>query len=273
MTSTSRPKERRWRTLDLVLAALPFMAAAAAWQVAVSSLDPPRYILPAPALVLQALVENWMTLIEALVATSLAALTGLGLSVVLGSAIGLCVGMSEFARSALMGPILATQSVPKVALAPAFVAWFGFGMLPKVVIVVLVTIFPIIVGTAVGAASTPNGLTYLARSAGAGLWSRLNAIVIPQSAPHMVGGIRVAASLALIGAIVAEYVGAERGLGVVLRGAAGMQDTPLVVAAIIVSAVGGLVIYLVTVRLTSGATARLGPYHMQESTQMVGARG
>lgn len=135
------------------------------------------------------------------------------------------------------------QNVPKVALAPIFILWFGYGLTPKLLLVVVIAFFPVTVNMRAGLAAADQDLLLLMRSVGASRWQVLSKIQIPTSLPYLFAGLRIAITFSVIGAIVAEFAGAQEGLGYLIQYGSTQLDTPLVFAALTFVSVLGLVLY------------------------------
>lgn len=194
----------------------------------------PSFILPPPGMV-------WRKFLRVLADGSLVGHTLVTLSEVI---LGMLIGVSSatllgylLAKSRaierLLSPyIVASQSVPTVAIAPLLVIWFGSGLLSKILVAALIVFFPVLVNTMVGVRSVPEDLYYLMRSLKATRWQIVRYLEIPAAMPVLLGGLRVGATLAVIGAVVGEFVGADRGLGFLINVGRGMYDTSLVFVAV-----------------------------------------
>jgi NitT/TauT family transport system permease protein len=229
---------------------LALIAIILAWFLVSWFLQPPPYVLPSPAHVWSRAVEEAPALTRAIIATTTIALIGLAVAVVVGLLLGFAIAWWGTFRRFALPPIIITQSIPKIALAPLFVVWFGYGIAPKLLVVILVTFYPILEACAVGVRSLPKSTFILSRSMGLSTPSLFARIILPASMPFLAGAFQVSASLALIGALTAEFVGAEEGIGVVLRTAVGFQDTALAFAGIILCAITGTLIYLASIALS-----------------------
>ena len=164
------------------------------------------------------------TLSEVLLGLALGASTAAGLGTVLAK--------FDWLERLLSPYIVASQSVPVVAIAPLLVIWFGAGLLSKILISALIVFFPVLINTIVGLRSVPAGLRDLMRSLGANPWQTFRLLEVPASLPVFLGGLKVGATLAVIGAVVGEFVGADHGLGFLVNLGRGMYDTALVFVAI-----------------------------------------
>jgi len=251
---------KRLGILDLLLPVVSFLMLIAVWWGAVEIFDIAPYFLPSPDVVAERIIDDRELLAENARATASVALLGFGIAIVLGISLGILIARYLWARALLMPAILATQSVPKIALAPLLIVWFGFGTLPKLIVAVMITFFPIVLGTIVGIESVPKSALRMARSMGCSGSSLLWRVLLPFAAPHIATAVRLSATLALIGALFAEFVASEDGLGTVILIANGAQDTALTLAAIVVISVLGIIFYVGASLMTRLATWRLGPW-------------
>jgi NitT/TauT family transport system permease protein len=251
-------------TVLLPLASLA--AAIGAWWAIVTVFSIPRYIIPSPAAVFTRMAESRATLLSNAVASGEIAALALLISLVVGVLIGTVVARWALAKRFLMPPVVAVQSLPKVALAPLFIAWLGFGALPKVFITLLITFFPIMVATTVGMESVSRDTVYMARSMGCRSRKLLTFILLPAAAPYIGAAFRTSATLAIVGVLVSEFVGSANGLGNLLLLASGNRDTTLAFAAIVVVSLLGVLFYAVAAVLTRVATARLGSHYARSVT-------
>jgi NitT/TauT family transport system permease protein len=248
MQSVSR-RSRLSQVWPIVAAGFVFVLA---WQLVVSLTNYPAYILPAPGVVVDRLIRAWTagTMAPHVAAT----LTEVGLGLLVGGVSGLLVGLL-LARSALaerlLSPYLvAAQATPILALAPLIYLWLGNELTSRVLICALICFFPIAVSTMVGIRSVDAKLLELARSLRASRWEVVRVFEVPAALPQILGGFRVGVTLAVVGAIVAEWAGAERGLGVLINLARGsLFDIPLMFAALLMIAALGVVLYVAVVLL------------------------
>lgn len=222
------------------------------WQAIVIVSGLPVYILPQPGEVAERFVKAWADgTIEPHLGVTLVEVT---LGFVVGAGLALIVGYA-LARSAiverLLSPYLvAAQATPILALAPLLALWFGTGLLSKVIICALIVFFPVAVATMVGIRSVDARLLELGRSLRASRRQVLTTLEIPASLPNILGGMRVGVTLAVVGAIVGEWAGAERGLGVLINLARGsLFDIPLMFATLLTIALVGIALYLVVVAI------------------------
>jgi NitT/TauT family transport system permease protein len=236
------------RTVLPVVAALVVFVVA--WQLAVAIGGIQPSILPPPVLVGQRFVEAFAEgTIQPHLATTLQEIAvGLTVGAVLGLLAGYVMARSPLAERLLSPYIVAAQAVPILALAPLLAIWFGPGLLSKVVICALIVFFPVAVSTMVGIRTVDPRLLELGRSLRATPRQRLWTIEVPAALPSIFGGLRVGVTLAVIGAIVGEWSGASRGLGVLINLARGsLFDIPLMFATLLTIALVGVVLYLAVV--------------------------
>jgi NitT/TauT family transport system permease protein len=221
------------------------------WQLIIALSDFPSFILPSPGDVagrfLDVIIDG--SLFSHLLTTMQEVFMGLALGVSSATVLGYLLAKSRPVERFLAPYIVASQSVPTVAIAPLLVIWFGPGLLSKVLIAALIVFFPVLVNTVVGVRAVPDDLRALMRSLQATRWQTLRLLEIPAALPVFLGGLRVGATLAVIGAVVGEFVGADSGLGFLVNVGRGLYDTALVFVAVLVlvmMAMGlyGLVVWL-----------------------------
>jgi len=221
------------------------------WEVAVQVFKFSPLVLPAPSVIGVALWRGLATgyLGPHIVQTLLELGLGLMLGVLLGFAGGLLLGESATLRRVLMPYVVTSQVVPKLALVPLFIVWFGFGTVPTVVITALICFFPLLENTLTGIGQVDAARLELFRMLGATRWQTLWRLKVPAGLPALLAGLRVAVVLALVGAVVGEFIGASRGLGALIIAAQGSMDTPLMFAALLLITLIGLLLYEATLWL------------------------
>lgn len=203
-----------------------------AWEGAIRLFKVPVYILPPPSAILHVAVAQNAYLFKNAVATSWAILLGFIYACVVGIPIAALMIYSEAFRKAIYPVLITTQVLPKVALAPIFIVWFGFGLLPKVVMTFLIAFFPIVIDTLAGLSAVRPESLMLLRSMGASRWQSFWKVRLPMALPHIFSGLKIAMTFAVVGAIVAEFVASDSGLGFVLVDARANLDMVMVFAAI-----------------------------------------
>ena len=233
--------------LPVLIAAVVFVAA---WKLIVIVGNYPVFILPAPEVVVGRFVSAWID--GTMTPHVLATLSEIAFGLVIGASLAVLVGYplarSRLAERLLSPYLVAAQATPILALAPLLVLWLGTGLAAKVVICALIVFFPVAVATMVGIRSVDARLLELGRSLRATRWQVLRHLEVPAALPQILGGMRVGVTLAVIGAIVGEWAGADRGLGVLINLARGsLFDYPLMFATLLTIAGIAVLLYLAVV--------------------------
>jgi len=229
--------------LPVVFGGLAFLGL---WAAIVWIGDYPDFILPGPGQVLGRFATAWLdgTLLEHTVVTLLEVLLGFTVGAIVGLAVGALLARSRRAGMVLSPYLVAAQSTPILALAPLLVIWFGDGLLSKIVICSLIVFFPVAVSTTVALRGVDRRLIELGRSLRATRRQVLSTIELPAALPGILGGMRVGVTLAVVGAIISEWAGAQAGLGWLLNIARGSSfDTPLMFATLLTIALLGVALY------------------------------
>lgn len=242
-------KRSWWHKNRLELIALPggLLLVIGLWTLVTIIGNYPTFILPGPLHVLNEFIKIMTngTLWHHSQATLIEIMGGLALGLSTATILGYILAKSPFLER-LVGPyVAALQSIPAVAIAPLLVIWFGSGRLSKVLICALIVFFPILVNTIVGIRSVDPGLKTLMRSLRAGRWQTFMMLEVPAAMPVLLGGLKIGVTLAVIGAVVGEFVGADRGLGFLINLSKGLFNTPLMFAALI--ALGGISLSLYSI--------------------------
>lgn len=193
-------------------------------------------VLPAPSDVARGLWLNRADIGRHALSTLSVTATGFGLSVCFAFAVSVALHFLPWLRRGVMPLLVASQTVPIVALAPLMVLWFGFGLLPKVLLVILVTFFPMLVSLLSGYGRLPMAYRDQLVSMGAGGWTVFRRATLPVARPSFFAGLRISATYAVVASIFAEYAGARSGLGIYILSAKNSFRADLVLAAVVVSA-------------------------------------
>jgi NitT/TauT family transport system permease protein len=215
----------------------------AIWHLYVVAFDVPKAVLPKPAEVLDATIANWRLVVSEGWITLLESLYGFVLAFVLGVPLAVAIAGSRTLNLMFYPLLIATQSLPKVALAPLILVWLGIGMESKLAIAWLVAFFPIVVDTATGLRNTPAEFLDLATAVRASAFQTFWKIRFPAALPFVISGSKVAITLAVIGAVIGEFIGSNEGLGNLLLVANSQVNIPLAFACLIGLAVIGIGLY------------------------------
>jgi ABC-type nitrate/sulfonate/bicarbonate transport system permease component len=215
------------------------------WELYVRARGIADYVLPAPSQVWRALVDMAPHLGPDVRATVTEATIGLLAAAVAGAAFAVVIAIWPFARRAVYPVLVVSQTVPALVLAPILIAWLGFGLLPKVVVVALVGFFPIVVSTVDGLVGADPERIDLVRSFGAGRWQRLRLVQVPSALPSFFAGLKIAATYSVIGAVIGEWMGSAEGLGLVMTRASRAFRNDRVFAAIVVVALVSLALFAI----------------------------
>jgi len=215
------------------------------WEVAVRVTGVKEYLLPPPSRVWTEFWKRHAIVSAGAWVTTQEILAGYALAVVVSIPLALAVAYSRFMEQAVYPVIVFLQIVPKIAIAPLFIIWFGFGFTPKLLLVFLLSFFPIVVSSIAGFKSADRDVMDFARTTGAGGLRMFLKISLPQALPHIFTGLKVGAALAATAAVVAEFVASDKGLGYLLLQYNGQLDTPMVFATIVILSLIGLAVYYV----------------------------
>lgn len=237
-----------------------FAALILAWQLGVSLFDVPSYLVPSPVAVAGVFLEKPRLLMVHGLETLKAILLGYALAVVVGIGLAIVFVSSRVISRAVYPLIVTMQTIPKVAVAPLFVIWFGFGLQSRVLITFLICFFPILVNTMTGLMSTTVELIRLVQSMGARPRQIFTKIRLPGALPSIFSGLKIAVMSAVIGSIVAEFVGANTGLGYLLLIARGTLETELMFAILVVLSFIGISLYF----LVATVERLLTPWHVSQ---------
>lgn len=240
----SVPRSEAWRRF--IDPALLFIVLAILWEKSVDVFGIKRYLLPPLSQVLDSLWSNRMALLAQSWVTTQEVLAGFALAAIGGVLLGLAIHAVPVVRRMLYPLIVVFQGLPKIALAPLMVIWFGYGDTSKILMAFLFAFFPVVIATMGGLAGTPAHLVEHFRAIRAPAWTTFRRLYVPSALPSIMDGCKSAMPLAVIGAIVGEFVGSERGLGhLILEANANARTDYLFAALVVISAVAGLLYVLV----------------------------
>ena len=213
------------------------------WQLAVPALGLSEFVLPTPAQIAARMARDHMLLLKHGSVTLFEVLGGFAIAVAAGIPTALLIFYSRIFERAVYPLLIAEQAIPKVALAPLVVLYLGYGWAPKIFLAFLIGYFPIVVSTVVGLQALDPAMVNLVRSMGASKWQTFIKIRLPAALPNVFGGFKLAISLAVIGAVIGEYVAAEKGLGYLQLQANSQFDTTLNFASVVAIALLGVLLY------------------------------
>ncbi len=237
-----------------------------AWELGVKFGNVPRYLLPPPSVIAYTFVADWHVIYLNIAPTLISILGGFALSVLIGVPLAVLIVFSHVAERLLYPPMVASQAIPKVAIAPLFIVWMGYGIMPKVWIAFLIAFFPIVIDTVIGLRSVPPEMLQLGRSMGGGTLRVFLKLRLPTALPNLFGGMKVAIALAVVGAITGEFVGSQAGLGFLLTSASGQMDTALVFAVLVTISVIAMLLFAIIEALERLAI----PWHASMRSRKVG---
>lgn len=276
ITTPSKPTEQgaakpvSQRYLDMALAAkrrkrlqawLPWLVAIGVlvlWEVICRAFKIPQFVLPPPSSVAASMIKWWSPLMMNAGQTLMTTMAGFAIAVVVGLVLGVALGSSTMVYHGLYPLIIAFESVPKVAIVPILVLWFGIGTTPAIITSFLIAFFPIAVNVSTGIATVEPELRDVLRALGAKPLDIVKKIGIPRAMPYFFASLKIAITFAFVGSIVSETVGANKGIGHLIMLASSRFDVPLVFSGLIVTSVMGVSMYvlarIVEDRVTGWAT-------------------
>jgi NitT/TauT family transport system permease protein len=245
MRRSLAPRQGETGVSSALWASALFLVILVIWQVTVKFFKIPDIILPSPTDIAYYLIRRDSLFISHLWPTLLQTIWGFMLAVAGGVVLAVIVALTEFGRRAVMPLLVVAQIVPKIAVAPLFMLWFGLGDLSRVLIAFLVAFFPIVINTVSGLNSVDHNLVLLGRAFARTRWKFFLKIQLPHAVPYLFDGMKVSITLAIIGVIVAEFVSSQHGLGYLIMFGNGRLDTEMMMSAIAVLSVMGLALYAV----------------------------
>ncbi|MBR0725008.1 ABC transporter permease [Bradyrhizobium manausense] len=241
----SGKKRTRRGWLDRYSALLVGVVLVGAWQILVPLSGLSEFVLPTPLAIGKRIVSDASLLMAHTYVTLLEVVFGFAIGVLMGVPLALFIFYSKAFERAIYPILVGLQTVPKISLAPILVLYLGYGWAPKIVLAFLISFFPIVISTVVGLQSLDKNLVNLVRSMGANEWQTFFKLRLPAALPNIFGGFKVAVSLAVIGAVIGEYVAAERGLGYLQLQANSQFDTTLNFATVVTISALGVILYFI----------------------------
>jgi NitT/TauT family transport system permease protein len=244
-SATAAPRRDAWAAglRGALPATLAVIGLFVAWEAAVQLFGIREFILPAPSAIWTATIAVWPTVLGHTLATLTTVLLGFTASVLVSLPLAMLIAASPVISAALYPLLVVTQSIPKVAIAPILLVALGANEAPRVIVTFLVAFFPLVVATVAGLLATPPELIELGRACRAGRVQELTRIRLPYAVPFVFGGLKVAAALSVVGAVVAEFVGADAGLGYLIQTSMAFFRSPLAFGAVVILALMGILLF------------------------------
>jgi NitT/TauT family transport system permease protein len=236
-----------------------------AWDVTIRLFKIPPYQIPAPVDVVLVLWHDWPELARQAWPTTYATICGFLWSAVFGIPVAMLIAGSKTVESYVYPLLVFSQSVPKIAIAPLFVVWFGFGIFPKVISAFLLGFFPVVVSAVQGFKSVDPDMVDLARAMQGNRFHVFCAVNLPHAMPAIFSGLKVSVTLAVVGAVVGEFVGSNSGIGYVLQRSIGTFDLPTMFAALVILALLGVVLFWIVDRIERMVI----PWHVSQREELI----
>ena len=205
--------------------------------------DVPSWLLPSPSEIFKAMLDNARILTSHTITTLIEVILGFVIALFVGLLLSSAITLSSTIEKSFYPFIIASQTIPVIVIAPMLLVWVGYGLMPKIIVVALISFFPIVVNTVDGMKSIDIDLEKLFRTMGASNWDIFRKIRIPNSLPYMFSGLRVAISISVIGAVIGEWVGSSEGLGYLMIRSKPQFKTELVFAAIFILSIMGIILF------------------------------
>jgi ABC-type nitrate/sulfonate/bicarbonate transport system permease component len=249
LTVAQMRMKRRGQALAVLAPASLLLAFFLFWEAAVHLRDVSPYVLPPPSAVLESLwtdrallaPEAWVTMQEILL--------GFGLAFAVAMTLGFVLSHSVVLNRTLYPLLVASQTIPVLAIAPVLLIWFGYGMLPKVIVTALIAFFPLTVNTVTGFGSVDPEMKTLFRAYKGGRWQTFRKLTLPWAMPYIMAGVKISITLSVIGATVGEWIGADAGLGFVIVQSGSQLLTARLFAALTLLSLIGIVLFVLAVIL------------------------
>lgn len=244
-----RPRKPFWqrrKTLRLVLPWVVIVGLFLFWEIVVRAFDIEQFVLPSPSAIFASGWQWRWPILDNAWQTFMTTIVGFVIAVVIGLAGGVAIGSSTLAYDGFYPALIGFNSIPKVAVVPILVIWFGVGTIPAIITAFLIAFFPILVNVAVGIATVEPELQDVLRALGANRWQVIKKVGLPRSMPYFFASLKVAITFAFVGTIVAETVAANKGIGNLMLVASSRFEVPLAFAGLLMTSVMGIGMYVVT---------------------------
>jgi len=220
-----------------------FVAMLLVWHFGVVLLGVKEFILPTPLAAIQTLFQAKFRWPLNFMATFYEVVGGFLVSALVGVILGIAIVWSEWLKRTILPFLVFLNSLPKIAVAPLFMIWFGYGILPNILIVFLISFFPVVINTATGLVAVEEDLLDLVRCLHATKWQKMRKVQLPNSLPYIFSGLKIAATTAVTGAIVGEFVASDKGLGSVIIASQTTLATPVIFGSLILITIIGMVLF------------------------------
>ena len=245
---------RRRRRLQAALPWLIIVGALLLWEGGVRAFAIPPFILPAPTAIAESMIRWWQPLLDNSAQTLMTTLVGFGAAIVFGLFLGVLIGSSTLLYHGLYPLLIGFNSIPKVAVVPILVIWFGIGTVPAIITAFLISFFPIVVNVATGIATVEPELRDVLRALGARGRDIIFKVGLPRAMPYFFASLKVAITVAFVGSIISETVAANKGIGHLMILASSRFDVPLVFSGLIVTAIMGITMYVISAAIEQRVT-------------------
>ncbi|KYG30567.1 ABC transporter permease [Alkalihalobacillus trypoxylicola] len=240
----AKQKERaRWSIPNSLWSVITLVALILLWQLLTILMNIPAYVLPSPFEILSRFVAEFNTLISHSMTTVIEVLLGFALSLAVGIPLAIAIVYSRYLANSFYPILIAIQCIPMVSIAPILVIWFGYGLTTKVLLACLISFFPIVINSVNGFRALDKDMHDLGRSIGISEWKNFYYLRLPNALPHLFAGFKVGITLAVVGAIVGEFVASERGLGYLQLTANARLDTVMVFTTLLMLAILGMLLF------------------------------
>ena len=257
----------RVRLLQNALPVVVIVAAFALWEIAVRAFEVPEFVLPAPSSVFASMLQWRGPILENAAQTLMTSVLGFAIAVVIGLALGALLGASALVYRAVYPLLIGFNAIPKVAVVPILVIWFGIGTIPAVITAFLLSFFPIVVNVATGIATVEPELRDVLRALGASPLDITLKIGLPRAIPYFFASLKIAITVAFVGSILAETVAANSGIGHLMVVASSRFDVPLVFAGLLVTSLMGIMMYAAA----AAAERRMTGWSVRSAPEQAGA--
>lgn len=224
------------------------------WEFAVWVFDFPQFILPAPSVIFEAMWQWRVPILDNAAQTAMTTVIGFAIAIVFGLVTGIIIGSSSLIYNGFYPVLIGFNSIPKVAVVPILVIWFGIGTVPAIITAFLISFFPILVNVATGIATVEPELKDVLRALGASKRDIIVKVGIPRSLPYFFASLKIAITVAFVGSIIAETVASNKGIGHLMIVASSRFEVPLVFAGLLVTAIMGVIMYVIAIMIEKRMT-------------------